>query len=194
MVFRIAEPQEAADRVKCYPAASLETTIGRALGRPASGKYAPLTAYLDAQPAHVTNVSMKFDELESMLGSELPTSAYKYRPWWANQTDNENRPQARAWMVAGFIVDSVDLNLCLVQFARLGDATSTRGTQTEQNTSNQGSSDVSSTNSDERRQFVTNKYMPLLLVGIGISLALLVLVHLRRPRLASSIRQVAPGQ
>ena len=39
---------------------------------------------------------MTFAEIEQILGAALPKSAYRYRPWWANQRAG-TRVHARAW-------------------------------------------------------------------------------------------------
>jgi hypothetical protein len=85
---------------------------------PITGKYAPLQQYLNALPQMQQSVTLTFAELESLLSIELPSSAREHRPWWANQTANEARPQAKAWMSAGFVVDSVDVSEMRVCFAR----------------------------------------------------------------------------
>jgi putative addiction module component (TIGR02574 family) len=53
---------------------------------------------------------MTFADVAKVLGEPLPHSAFTYREWWANQTDAANRPQARAWIEAGFSVDEVHQN------------------------------------------------------------------------------------
>ncbi len=70
-------------------------------------KYAPLQEYLERYPKDKTEVTLSFRELEDLLGSSLPTSAANYQAWWGNQTDVSNRPQAKAWMNARFVVDAV---------------------------------------------------------------------------------------
>ncbi|HMM55093.1 MAG TPA: hypothetical protein PKC23_08765 [Candidatus Desulfobacillus sp.] len=82
-----------------------------------SGKYAPLTFALNSLPSTRYDATMTFDEIQSIIGSRLPPSASRFRPWWANQT-NQNHSQARAWMDAGFQVDSIDLAHGWVRFVR----------------------------------------------------------------------------
>lgn len=71
-------------------------------------KYEPLELHLRAIPAKTREVTLSFSELERILGSSLPQSALTHRPWWANQKDSKTRPQAHAWLSAGFEVDSVN--------------------------------------------------------------------------------------
>jgi len=82
------------------------------------GKYGALTRYLLQLPAAQATVTLSFRDLGRIIGAELPASARKYRPWWANQTANANRPQAAGWMSAGFVVESVNLGAGTVRFAR----------------------------------------------------------------------------
>jgi len=51
--------------------------------------------------------TLTFRKIEEIIGSQLPESAFNYREWWSNQSDVKNRPQARAWINAGFFVDAV---------------------------------------------------------------------------------------
>lgn len=70
-------------------------------------KYEPLQDYLSNLSQEKSNVSISFKQIEEILGAPLPRSAYTYRAWWGNQQDSKNRPQAHAWLSAGFSVASV---------------------------------------------------------------------------------------
>ena len=72
-----------------------------------TGKYEPLELYLRAVPAPIRDVTLSFAEIERILGASLPPSALSHRPWWENQKDSKSRPQAHAWLSAGFHVDAV---------------------------------------------------------------------------------------
>lgn len=72
-----------------------------------TSKYDPLRDYFVAIPPTTREVTLAFRELEEILSFLLPKSATDYRQWWANQSDAKNRPQADAWMSAGFVVESV---------------------------------------------------------------------------------------
>jgi len=76
-----------------------------------ASKYEALEFNLASRATSIKEVSMSFKEIEEILGSPLPRSAYTYREWWSNQRDLNNRPQAKAWTAAGFKVDSVDQHL-----------------------------------------------------------------------------------
>ena len=80
-----------------------------------SSKYEPLRAYLAVQSEPV--VSMTFAQIESVLGLQLPASARKYRPWWANEKDGTH-VHARSWLDAGRRTTNVDLNASTVDFVR----------------------------------------------------------------------------
>ena len=69
-------------------------------------KYQPLREHLVARQ-HLPRVQMTFAEVAAILGEPLPDSAFKYREWWANQSNTANRPQAAAWLDAGFTVAEV---------------------------------------------------------------------------------------
>lgn len=74
-----------------------------------TNKYTPLCQYLQALPPNTQEDTLGFADIERLLGQPLPSSALKYSPWWANQADVENRPQAKAWTSAGFKVDALRL-------------------------------------------------------------------------------------
>lgn len=70
-------------------------------------KYEPLIDFFRAMKSTENTMTLTFRQIEQLIGAPLPTSAYEHRPWWANQSDASNRPQARAWMSAGFSVGAV---------------------------------------------------------------------------------------
>lgn len=73
-----------------------------------AAKYEPLELYLRAIPAKDRDVTLSFSEIGHILGASLPASALSHRPWWGNQKDSKGRPQAHAWLSAGFEVDTVN--------------------------------------------------------------------------------------
>ena len=70
-------------------------------------KYYPLEEHLSYRGREQPQITMTFAEIEKILGAQLPPSSYKHRAWWSNQSDLSNRPQARAWIAAGFEVEHV---------------------------------------------------------------------------------------
>lgn len=70
-------------------------------------KYEPLELHLRSEPSVMKETTLAFRKIEEIIGNQLPESAFNYREWWSNQLDVKNRPQARAWINAGFFVDAV---------------------------------------------------------------------------------------
>jgi len=74
-------------------------------------KYEALQIFLQGKYLSTKHISLSFYQLEEVMGSKLPKSAYEYRQWWANQTDSNARPQAKAWLSAKYEVETVQQNL-----------------------------------------------------------------------------------
>ena len=72
-----------------------------------AAKYEPLKRHRRATPNSTSEVTLSFQQINEIIGDPLPQSAYTYREWWSNQSDTRNRPQAHAWIAAGFVVDAV---------------------------------------------------------------------------------------
>lgn len=79
---------------------------------PAGGKYGPLGAHLAGCAGD--RARMTFAEVEQLVG-RLPDSAYRHRAWWGN---NGSNVEARAWLDAGWRVDSVNATAGEVIFTR----------------------------------------------------------------------------
>jgi hypothetical protein len=71
--------------------------------RPPSLKYIRLAAYLAGQPADLERLEMSVREIEDLVGGSLPASA-RFPSWWRN---DRRRPHSRAWLLAGWRVESV---------------------------------------------------------------------------------------
>ena len=84
-----------------------------------SGKYAPLEKYLRDLPASQREVMLRFEEIEKILKSKLPSSAYEDRRWWDHETEG-NHVNGRAWANAGWKVESLDVNKKWVKLVRAG--------------------------------------------------------------------------
>lgn len=52
-------------------------------------------------------VPMTFTEIEEIIGNRLPSSAFKYRPWWSNNPSNS--VITHAWLRAGYVSAEVDM-------------------------------------------------------------------------------------
>ncbi|HEX2726546.1 MAG TPA: hypothetical protein VHN20_12060 [Beijerinckiaceae bacterium] len=68
-------------------------------------KFEPLTRYLNSLSTHERRMS--FEEIEKILGFELPPSARKHRPWWSNNPHNS--AMTKAWLSAGYRTEQVDM-------------------------------------------------------------------------------------
>ena len=78
-------------------------------------KYEPLADYLAQLPVSRHELTLRFAEIEEIIGAKLPKSASTYREWWANQGYGSQAPY---WQGAGFVVDGVDLARKIVRFRR----------------------------------------------------------------------------
>lgn len=92
-------------------------------------KYGPLKEYLSGLPKAKTDVTLRFAQIEEIIGATLPKSAFEYPAWWANQSHNV---QAPAWLTAGFVVDAVDFGRRTVRFRRGTKTSKPRQTETSQ--------------------------------------------------------------
>ncbi len=59
---------------------------------------------------------MTFREVELVIGRKLPASAYRHRPWWANE--ERGHSHAKAWLEAGYMTEQVDMAGKKLVFAR----------------------------------------------------------------------------
>ena len=81
------------------------------------GKYEQLGQHLRNQGSN--SIELSFNEIEEILGFPLPKSAYKYRPWWAN---DENHVQARdGWISVGYNSAAVNLDDHTISFIKVGE-------------------------------------------------------------------------
>ena len=81
-----------------------------------AGKYSPLEHYLRDLPE--SQVTLDFEQIERIIDDKLPSSAYEYWAWWANEKEG-NHVNARAWANAGWKVESVDFNKKRVSLTRV---------------------------------------------------------------------------
>jgi len=81
-------------------------------------KYQPLHDYLTNLPATSADVTLRFDEVEKILGDRLPASASLHQAWWGNEAKTKTHTQAQAWLAAGWRVDGVNLGRRWVRFWR----------------------------------------------------------------------------
>lgn len=76
-------------------------------------KYHPLFEHL--RRSKQETVELTFAEIEALMDSSLPTSAFNKKNWWSNR-DGSGALQAGAWISAGYKIESVDLNQQVVKF------------------------------------------------------------------------------
>jgi hypothetical protein len=74
-----------------------------------AGKYTPLENYLRDLPANQSEVVLSFEQIERIINTNLPPSAYEYLQWWENEKEG-NHVNGRAWANAGWKVESVDFD------------------------------------------------------------------------------------
>jgi len=60
-------------------------------------KYLPLENYLKG--LKVDAITLTFQEIEKILKSKLPSSAYQYPQWWEN---DKSHVQSQAWLNAAY--------------------------------------------------------------------------------------------
>jgi hypothetical protein len=82
-----------------------------------AGKYFPLEKHLLSLPISTREITLTFEQIESILSDKLPPSAHHHRAWWAND-DSGPHVESHAWLNAGWKVESVDQNRKWVRFHR----------------------------------------------------------------------------
>lgn len=80
------------------------------------GAYAPLHIWLVGQPPHMTNILATFEQIERILGFQLPATARSKAQWWENNPTGHS--QATSWLDAGFMTQDVSIPNETLTFAR----------------------------------------------------------------------------
>jgi hypothetical protein len=80
----------------------------------AMSKYEPLPRFLLSLSS--SKRTMRFDQIERILGFKLPKSAHNHEAWWSNNATGHSH--ARAWLEAGWRTEHVDLAGQKVTFQR----------------------------------------------------------------------------
>src|SRR6185503_13218304 len=57
---------------------------------------------------------------EALIGERLPPSAYRHRPWWANEVRGHSH--AKAWLDANYHTAEVDMSAKKLTFVSVGGA------------------------------------------------------------------------
>jgi hypothetical protein len=87
--------------------------------RPNDSRYAPLALWLQGQPLSEDRAQVSFEQIERIIGSDLPPSARSHRGWWAN--DSTSHVQSQEWLSAGWRASYINLTEEQVVFARIRD-------------------------------------------------------------------------
>lgn len=83
-----------------------------------AGKYAPLEIYLLALPESTREITLTFAQIETILASRLPSSAYEDQRWWEHETEG-NHVNWRAWANAGWKIEALDVAAQWVAWVRV---------------------------------------------------------------------------
>ncbi len=81
------------------------------------GRYAPLADWLQSQPGRNDNMPLTFNQIEEIIGSDLPPSAREHRAWWAN--DSVGHTHSQLWLDAGWRTTYVNLSEGRITFSRI---------------------------------------------------------------------------
>ena len=82
-----------------------------------ASKYSSLENFLRDLPATQREVTLRFEEIERILNSKLPSSAYEDRRWWDHETEGSH-VNRRAWSTAGWKVQGLHVDKRWVKFVR----------------------------------------------------------------------------
>lgn len=63
-------------------------------------------------------MSLSFGQIETILGKELPRSAFEYRAWWSN---DPMKPQSAAWLEEGWRTSAISMTERRLTFVRTSD-------------------------------------------------------------------------
>ena len=81
-------------------------------------KYSSLSRYLLRRGQFTDHFTLRFAEIDGIIGDNLPFGAVRDIEWWAN---SRGSAQGRAWIDVGWKVESVDLNQRTVTFVRVAE-------------------------------------------------------------------------
>jgi hypothetical protein len=80
-------------------------------------RYAPLAIHLQSLPRRQEKVEVTFDDIERIIGDELPPSARQLHTWWAN--DAKSHLQSQEWLNVGWRVATLNMTEERGTFARI---------------------------------------------------------------------------
>jgi len=108
---REGEPDPEEPRLETRREPSIHRTTGR------HSKYQALGDYFRSLPHDQAEVTLAFSDVEEIMGTDLPPSAYKERTWWANTRATS---QASQWLDEGWELAEIDMGSTLLGFTRRG--------------------------------------------------------------------------
>jgi hypothetical protein len=79
-------------------------------------KYSPFSRYLLRRAKYARHVTLRFAEIEGIIGDNLPFGALRTRGWWSNTLHTS---QGQAWLSVGWKVHDVDLEKRTVTLTRV---------------------------------------------------------------------------
>ena len=82
-----------------------------------TSKYEPLAKHLESLCKN--EVRLSFDEIEDILGEELPNSARVHHAWWANSRTDDSHTWAHLWLQTGWERTEFSLSQEWVNFRRI---------------------------------------------------------------------------
>ena len=83
-----------------------------------TGKYTPLEDYLRELPKSQREVTLHFEQIEKILKSKLPSSAYEDRRWWDHEKEGNHISQ-RAWANTGWKIEDLNVSKQWVKLIRV---------------------------------------------------------------------------
>lgn len=81
------------------------------------GDWAKLREFFKDLPLKQRQICLTFEKLGKLRGMALPPTAFGDRPWWAN---TKRSPQGKAWLTAGWKLETVYINSQIAVFRRTG--------------------------------------------------------------------------
>jgi hypothetical protein len=81
-------------------------------------KYTPLESYLLLADQKLDEIVLSFAQIEQIIGATLPPDAYNPSGTWWRNTNDAKRPQAKAWLNAGWKIAASNQAGKQVRFVR----------------------------------------------------------------------------
>jgi len=88
------------------------------------GKYDGLESHLKFRAAFTSIVKLSFARIDGLIGSSLPTNAFRDMTWWSNSSSSAH---AKAWLNAGWEVQELSLKEGYVVFKKVRNVTVKKG-------------------------------------------------------------------